>query len=167
MKHNVQSFIERVLVNEIRTIVDSDAHCFVSVALMVQGIEFLGACLGENGSTANQFREAIRQLFPTSYHRFNEGDQFDLHKNLSGGFAPILNPESRVKIIVDHDTSEFGKHLEVKNIIGEPKLVLVTQALFNDFEQACVNIQSKIERSEIKSVQLNGCLVAVDPDAGE
>ena len=102
----ILDFIQRVLIDEFKEIQQDEGHLYVSFSLICQGIEFLGACLDSDafsskGLGAPRFRRAICDLFPTSYHEFNQGSgkPFDLYENLRCGWLQVILPGSRLELI--------------------------------------------------------------------
>jgi len=149
---NILDFIQRVLIDQFREVLQGEGHLCVSLSLVCQGIEFLGACLDSEpfpakGLNAPRFRRAIYDLFPASYHPFNQGSgrPLDLYENLRCGLLHIFWSESRLEIV--RRSEQVGTtlhHLEVREIRGMSRLILVSEDLFEDYEKACIEIISKI-----------------------
>lgn len=148
---DVKEFIKSFLIKEIKEI-QNNGHHYLSFGLISQGIEFLGACLDNNNfiverESGNRFRLAIKEVFPTTYHRYNngKGTPYDLYENLRCGLLHIAVPRSEIELIQQVEIPLFGNHLEIKNIRGKDSLVLVSQNFMSDFETACLDVISKIE----------------------
>ena len=149
---NILDFIQRVLIDQFKEIHQGEGHLCISLSLICQGIEFLGACLDSEpfsakGLSAPRFRKAIYDLFPANYHPFNQGSgrPLDLYENLRCGLLPIFLSGSRVEVV--HRSEQAGstlRHLEVREIRGMSRLVLVLEDLFEDYEKACRQIISRI-----------------------
>ncbi len=148
----VSDFIQKVLIDEFKTIQQGEGHHYISFSLISQGIEFLGACLDSEpftakGLSAPRFRRAIHDLFPLSYHQFNQGTgkPFDLYENLRCGLLHVILPGSRIELIRKSETAiHTVNHLEVKEIRGINRLVLISEDLFEDYEKACKEIIARI-----------------------
>jgi hypothetical protein len=148
----ILDFIQKFLIDEFKEIQQDEGHHYISLNLICQGIEFLGACLDSEpfsakGLSAPRFRRAIYDLFPTSYRKFNQGSgrSFDLYENLRCGLLHVILPESPLELIRRTEKTKFNvNHLEVKEIRGINRLVLVLEDLFDDYEKACEEIIARI-----------------------
>lgn len=148
----VLDFIQKVLIDEFKEIQQDESHGYLSLSLLSQGIEFLGACLDSEpfsakGLSAPRFRRAIYDLFPTPYRPFNQGSgkPFDLYENLRCGLWHAILPGSRLELIRRSEKEKFNaNHLEIKEIRGMDRLVLVSEDLFDDYEKACEEIIARI-----------------------
>jgi hypothetical protein len=148
----ILDFIQKVLIDEFNEIQQDEEHLYISCSLLCQGIELLGACLDSDafsakGLEAPRFRKAIYDLFPTSYHEFNQGSgkPFDLYENLRCSLLQAVLPESRwVLIRRSEKVNLHVNHLEVIEIRGMNRLVLVSEDLFDDYEKACREVMARI-----------------------
>jgi hypothetical protein len=160
----ILDFIQKVLINEFKEIQQDEGHPYISFSLICQGIEFLGACLDSEpfsakGLSAPRFRRAIYDLFPRSYHKFNQGSgkPFDLYENLRCGIIHVILPGSQLELIRRTEKAKFSaNHLEVKEIRGIDKLVLVSEDLFEDYERACQEISARISDGRLSSWKFAG-----------
>ncbi len=160
----LSDFIQKVLIEEFREIQQDEGHHYISFGLICQGIEFLGACLDSNpfsakGLSAARFRRAIYDLFPTSYRTFNQGSgrPFDLYENLRCGLQHVILPESPIELIQQSEKEKFDvTHLEVKEIRGIDRLVLVSEDLFDDYEEACKEIMARIRDGRLRGWKFAG-----------
>jgi len=154
----VSEFIQKVLIDEFKEIQQEEGHHSISFSLISQGIEFLGACLDSEpfsakGLNAPRFRRAIYDLFPPSYHQFNQGTgkPFDLYENLRCSLLHVILPGSRIELIRRSEIAAFNvNHLEIKEIRGIDRLILVSEDLFDDYEKACKEIIRRISDSRLK-----------------
>ncbi len=161
---NILDFIQKVLIDEFKEIQQDERHHTLSFSLICQGIEFLGACLdseafSNKGLRAPRFRRAIYDLFPTSYHQFNQGSgrPFDLYENLRCGLFHFILPGSRLELIRRFEKSKFNaNHLEVKEIRGMNRLLLVLEDLFDDYEKACQEIIARIRDGRLSGWKFAG-----------
>jgi hypothetical protein len=162
----ILDFIQKVLIDEFKEIQQDEGHPYISFSLICQGIEFLGACLDSEpfsakGLSAPRFRRAIYDLFPRSYHKFNQGSgkPFDLYENLRCGLIHVILPGSRLELIQRTEKAKFSaNHLEVKEIRGIDRLVLVSEDLFEDYERACQEIIARISDSRLSGWKFAGDL---------
>jgi len=148
----ISDFIQNVLIDEFKKIQQDEGHLYVSLSLICQGIEFLGACLDSDafsgkGLGASRFRRAVWDLFPASYHEFNRGSgkPFDLYENLRCGLLQVILPGSRLELIRRSEKAErHAHHLDVREIGGMKRLIVVSEDLFDDYEKACKEVIARI-----------------------
>ena len=157
-------FIQRVLMEEFRNLQRDGEHDTISLSLLCQGIVFLGACLDSEpfsakGLSAPRFRKAVYDLFPASYHPFNQGSgrRYDLYENLRSSLFHIILTGSYLELIRRSQKAERNvHHLEVKEIRGMNRLVLVSEDLFEDYEEACKEIIARIRDGRLKGWKFLG-----------
>jgi hypothetical protein len=157
-------FIQKVLIETFEEIQHNEGHRYISLSLICQGIEFLGACLdsepfSSKGLNAPRFRRAIYDLFPTSYRPFNQGSgkPFDMYENLRCSLFQIILPESRLELIQRCGKGELdAHHLQIKEIRGILRLVLVLEDLFEDYEKACKEIIARITDGRLRGWKFEG-----------
>ena len=160
----VLDFIQKVLIDEFKEIQQDEGHPYLSFSLICQGIEFLGACLDSEpfsakGLSAPRFRRAIYDLFPASYRQFNQGSgkPFDLYEDLRCSLLHVILPGSRLELTRRTEKAKFNAHhLEIKEIQGMSKLVLVLEDLFEDYERACKEIILRIDDGRLRGWKF-GC----------
>jgi len=163
---NVSDFIQKVLIEEFKEIQKHEGYHYISFSLLCQGIEFLGACLDSDafsnkGLSAARFRRAICDLFPISYQEFNRGSgkPFDLCENLRCALFHIILSGSPLELIRRSERVKFnGNHLEVKEIRGMDRLILVLEDLFDDYEEACQEIIARIRDGRLSGWKFAGDL---------
>ena len=163
----ILDFIQKVLIDEFKEIQQDEGHPYISFSLICQGIEFLGACLDSEpfsakGLSAPRFRKAIYDLFPTSYRKFNQGTgkPFDLYENLRCSLVHVILPGSPLELIQRTEKVKFNvSHLEVKEIRGVNRLVLILEDLFEDYERACQEIIARISDGRLRSWKFAGDLL--------
>ncbi len=149
---NILDFIQKVLINEFKEIQQNKGDRFISLNLICLGIEFLGACLDSEpfsakGLSAPRFRRAIYDLFPTSYQKVNQGSGklFDLYENLRCGLFLVILPGSPLALIQRSEEEKLdAHHLDIKEIQGMDRLVLVLENFFDDYEGACKEIIARM-----------------------
>lgn len=160
----ILEFVQRVLIDELREIQRNGGHHYISFSLICQGIEFLGACLDSEplsakGLSAPRFRRAIYDLFPVSYHPFNQGTgkPFDLYEIFRCGLLHVILPGSRLELIRRAEKAQLhAEHLDIKEIRGLDRLVLVLEDLFDDYEKACNEIISRIRGGQLSAWKFTG-----------
>jgi len=160
----ILEFVQKVLIDEFKEIQRDESHRHLSFGLIYQGIEFLGACLDSDpfsakGLSAPRFRRAIYDLFPVSYHPFNQGTgkPFDLYEIFRCGLVHVILPGSRLELIGRPEKAQLhAEHLEIKEIRGLDRLVLVLEDLFDDYEKACVEIISRIRDGRLSTWKFTG-----------
>lgn len=166
----LKEFIGHVLINEIKAIQQTHGHHYLSFGLIAQGIELLGACLDstnfhKRGKSSDRFRNAINKLFPEKYKAHNnKASQYDLYANLRCGLLHVVIPGSHIELIQeDEKTTYGGGHLDIKNIRGGDRLLLVSQEFFTDFEKACNEIVKRIDSGAIDPKKVSVELIATEP----
>ena len=161
---DIPDFIQKVLIDEFKQIQRGEVPLYLSSALLGQGIAFLGACLDSEpfsakGLSAPRFRKAIYDLFPPTYHRFNQGTGklFDLYENLRLGLLLPILPGIRLDLRRRIETEERGaNHLDVLEIRGMSKLVLVWEDMLEDYERACEEVMASIRDGRLKGWKFEG-----------
>ncbi len=154
----IADFIRSVLIEELKEIQQDKDHLYLSFNLICQGIEFLGACLDKEpfsakGLSAARFRKAIHDLFPVAYHRFNQGSgrPFDLYEDLRCSLLHAILPGSCLEFIRQCEKETLqANHLEVKDVEGVKRLVLVLEDLSDDYEKACREVIERISQGRLK-----------------
>ncbi len=147
-------FIQEVLIDKFKEILQNEENPYILFSLICQGIEFLGACLDSEpfsakGLGASRFRRTIHDLFPSVYRPFNQGSgkPFDLYEDLRCSLLHVLLPGSQLELIRRSEKERLhATHLEVKEVRGMNRLILVLEDLFDDYEKACREIISRINR---------------------
>jgi hypothetical protein len=160
----IPDFIQKVLIDELKEIQHGEGHLYLSSALLGQGIEFLGACLDSEpfsakGLSAPRFRRAIYDLFPPAYHRFNQGTgkPFDLFENLRPGLLLPILPGARLELLRRIEREKWrANHLDVMEIRGMNRLVLVWEDLLEDYESACKEVMARIRDGRLKGWKFEG-----------
>ena len=164
----ISEVIQEVLIDEFKEIQQDERYYYISFNLICQGIEFLGACLDSDafsnkGLRAPRFRRAIYDLFPTSYHKYNQGSgkPFDLYENLRCVLFHVILPGSRFELVRRCEKPAFdANHLEVKEIRGINRVVLVLEDLFDDYEKACKEIIARITDGRLSGWKFEGDLLS-------
>lgn len=160
----ILNFIQKVLIETFEEIQHEEGHRNISFSLICQGIEFLGACLDSEpfsakGLNAPRFRRAIYDLFPTSYRPFNQGSgkPFDMYENLRCSLFQSILQESRLELIQRCGEAELdAHHLQITEIQGIPRLVLVLEDLFDDYASACKEIIARITDGRLSGWKFEG-----------
>jgi hypothetical protein len=168
----ISDFIQRILIDEFKEIQEDEEHQSLALSLICQGIDFLGACLDSEpfsakGLSGPRFRRAIYDLFPTSYHQFNQGSgkPFDLYENLRCSLFHVILPGARLELLRRSENQESNTHhLQVKEIRGMNRLVLVSEDLFVDYEKACKEIIARIKDGRLSGWKFAGDLLTRDDD---
>ncbi|MFB3885503.1 MAG: hypothetical protein ACE144_09765 [Thermodesulfobacteriota bacterium] len=150
----ISDFIQAVLIDQFKEIQQKEENNYISFNLICQGIEFLGACLDSEpfsakGLGASRFRRAVHDLFPKTYQPFNQGSgkPFDLYEDLRCSLLHVILPGTPLALIRRSEKEQFhATHLEVKEIQGVNRLVLVLEDLFDDYEKACREIISRMNQ---------------------
>lgn len=169
MALTVPEFIDQVLIHGISQVQTVAGQHYLSFSLISQGVEFLGACIDthpfhEDGHSTTRFREAISNLFPATYHPYNGRDlPFDLYSNLRCGIVHAAVPTNEIELIQREEIPQFGNHLEIKNIRGNDRLILVSQEYLQDFIGACEEIIDQINNGTLTDTKLHRDFLGVEP----
>ena len=165
MAHTIKTFIEKVLINQIRRIQQEHNFHYLSFGLISQGIEFLGACLDEHPFDTNlrisrhRFATTILELFPPPYHSCASippasSPEYSLYKSLRCGFLHIMVPKSNLEVIQEKEKTTYNcSHLDIVEIRGNERFVLVSQEFFADFERACQEVIRRHDAGELHSTK--------------
>jgi hypothetical protein len=132
-----KEFIENVLINEIKDVVDR--HAYLSFLLIAVGIEFLGKCLLIEKPNWNDIKpdaafkkgmELICEIEP-EYSKHNLKDE------LRNGFAHTLSPKSKIALSeIKHGAKNFQNN-------NSGQTILVAEIFYRDFVIACRHIIEK------------------------
>jgi CRISPR/Cas system CMR subunit Cmr4 (Cas7 group RAMP superfamily) len=69
----------------------------------------------------------------------------------------IVLPESRLELIRRSEKTKFHvDHLEIKEIRGIDRLVLVLEDLFEDYERACKEMIARIKEGRLSGWKFEG-----------
>ena len=112
-------------------------------------IKWGGVNWNKTGISEKRFNGALEEFSNTGY-KIHIGTDYDLYKMLRCGLIHSNVPGSHVELIQEGECPKFGNHLEIVDIRGEKRLLLVSKHFLKDFEEACMKIQKKIERREIR-----------------
>jgi len=156
---NIHGFIDGILIGQISRIQDigkdggKDCH-YLSFTLVCVGIEFLGACFdghpfNEQGHSKVRFKRAITELFPANYHKHAQR----LYTSLRNGLAHVALSKSDIGLTQIKESKLFGtKHLTMHS----GRLILISEAFFDDFVSACEKLEEMIKRGELTNPKLHG-----------
>jgi hypothetical protein len=154
MSHTVPSFIRQVYIQEIGDIA-KEQH-YLSIMLMMMGIEFLGQCADPNkpfeyyaeGYGKCRFNDATQRLFPAKH--FQISHRLDFYSRLRNGFAHKMRPASPRP---DGATTQTPKDIYLIGPTNEwPHLyeddycvVIRSDGLYEHFKDACEKCINFIE----------------------
>lgn len=162
-KMKIDEFIEHVLINQIKRIQQEHGFHYISFSLIASGIEFLGACFSPmkfrfmetEHTRRSRFIYAILKLFPVYYHTFIDEGDHDLFNKFYSPMTNVLLPGSGIELIQAKEIDEYGNHLEVKNIRGKERLILVSEHLFTDFENACWQVVDLYREGKLPKAKMD------------
>ncbi|MCX6256283.1 MAG: hypothetical protein NTW49_00015 [Bacteroidia bacterium] len=147
MEQNWQNFIRAQLITDIGRLLEHGFD-YISVAIMVQAIEFMGSLLDDKPLRARnqskiRFGHAISRLFDKRYASLNANNW--LYDKLRNHMAHQFIPSSWIIITRSVDLKS-GKHLQRD---GE-KLIIAADAFYSDFKQACEKLISLLDSGRLK-----------------
>ena len=146
MSHTVPSFIRQVYIEEIGKI--TEKQHYLSIMLMMMGIEFLGQCADPvkpfayyaTGYGECRFNDATQRLFPAKHAQISH--RLDFYSRLRNGFAHKMRP-ARPRL--DSASTQTPKEIYLIGPTDEwPHLyeddhcvVIRSDKLYEDFKDAC------------------------------
>jgi len=137
-----KNFILETLIEKIGRIVHVDAY--LSFVLISSGIEFLGKCVdvnskwGDEGLSKKQFKNAIEELFPESYHSLMD----DLYSDLRCGLVHRITPGSIS--LTQNGNDQNGEIQYISHpYIKKGRKILVVEYFYFDFVEACKKVLAK------------------------
>ena len=138
-----KKFIKDFIIQEIENLL-TDGHTRAAFVMMSQTIEVFGSFLDNKPFKAKaqskiRFRNAIYQLFPPRYTKFNKGDR--LYNQFRSALTHMFIPSSHL-----HLTKTDDKHL----ILEEGKLIISAPILLKDIKRAGNTILKRLEKGELK-----------------
>lgn len=142
--HNLKSFIETVLVKQLKVMAYSGDTQYLAFGNIAMGIEFLGACtdgkpFNKSGLSKARFKAGIetymKQVNPL-YSDYNAPQNpYCLYKNLRCGMAHIIRPQGNIGLIGKAGAQGAGRsHLELFN---NDCILLTAEDFYDDFAKAC------------------------------
>jgi hypothetical protein len=143
-----EKFIREHIVKEISQLLE-EGHVRIAFVMMAQSIEVLGSFLDNKPFRAKaqskiRFRNAIFQLFPPRYTRFNKSDR--LYNQFRSSLTHMFIPSSHLKMVND------GKsHLTEKN----GALIIDARTLLKDIEIAGEKILKRLKSEEIRRKKIS------------
>jgi CRISPR/Cas system CMR subunit Cmr4 (Cas7 group RAMP superfamily) len=82
-----------------------------------------------------------------------------LYEDLRCSILHVILPGSQFKLIQRTEKIKFdANHLEVKEILGMDRLILVLEDLFDDYEKACKEVIVRISDGRLKGWKFEGDL---------
>lgn len=154
--HNLKSFIETVLVKQLKVMSYSGDTQYMAFGNIAMGIEFLGACtddkpFDQSGLSKARFKAGIdiyMKQINFLYSDYNDPSKpYYLYKNLRCGMAHIIRPQGNIGLIGKAGAQGAGRsHLELLN---NHCILLTAEDFYEDFAKACnlllVDLQSKTD----------------------
>lgn len=129
-----KAFIETVLVNEIKDVVER--HPYLSFLLISVGIEFLGKCMMTDKQKWNEIKaeKAFKLGMELIYAVNPEYKKLNLKSELRDGFAHTFLPKSKIALSqASHGIKNFQRNLQLQT-------VLVAETFYEDFASACKTV---------------------------
>jgi len=126
-----KEFIEHVLINEIKDVVDR--HPYLSFLLISVGIEFLGKCLLVEKQNWNKIKpeKAFNKGLELMCNVDPEYSTINLKDELRNGLAHTFMPKSKIALSeIKHGARNFQKN-------NSGQTILVAEIFYRDFVKAC------------------------------
>jgi hypothetical protein len=166
-KINVRQFINGILIDNIGAVVNTGNH-YLGFGL-AQGIELIGAIIEDDaaerqlnshsefeteGKSRRRFYNGLGVFSNPNYQAYcsqrrkDANVDYDLYNHLRCGYAHLLKPTGLVKVTTKPEAINDGnRHLEIDPRTGG--LILVSEILFTDFQEACEKVIQMIDQSLI------------------
>lgn len=131
----------------------SQSAPYIKFLLIVNGIEFLGACLDElpideNKRSEERFNNALNKLFEKKYHKYSKANaEVYFYRDLRCGMVHQLRPRN-IGFTTQNESKVDGTIHLVKDK-GSGMLVLVLEEFYDDFEFACKKLIKMIENGKV------------------
>jgi hypothetical protein len=148
---NISDFIGKVIVCELKKIIEVGGFHYLGFLLVAVSIECLGAFfdknpIEENGHSEDRFKKGLK-LFPDKYKQYrNSGNRYYLYNQLRNGMIHQLRPLGRLELTHRNETNTNGyKHLQKIGEGDNEQLVLVIEDFYSDLKKACNALIKKAE----------------------
>lgn len=170
----VAEFLEVLFLDELGQIIEMHGNAYLKFLLIIQGIEFLGACDDNHPFEMNS--ELLREKLPRK--RFNRGLKFfrkEYHQFTGEGESPsvrffedLRNPmvhqfrPNQSKFRLSDQTSlihQGGLHLSYDH---KGRLILVLENFYQDFADAVRSVMRKIETGELNASKLTDPHITIE-----
>lgn len=170
----VVRFLETLFLQEMGDLVNSGGNSFIKFLLIIQGIEFLGACEDKHPFEMNQ--ELLRKNLPRKrfnrglkffrkeYHQFTgEGEsvQIKFFEDLRSTMVHQFRP-NQTKIRLSDRASVFGEEVLHLAMDHQNRLILVLEDFYHDFAKAVKLLMQKIESGEINASKLTDTHITIE-----
>lgn len=142
--HNLKSFIETVLIKQLKLIAYTGETQYLSFGNIAMGIEFLGACtdvhpFDRSGLSKDRFKAGIETYMKqvdSRYSDYNDPNKpYYLYKNLRCGMAHIIRPQGNIGLIGKAGAQAAGRsHLDLLN---SNCILLTAEDFYDHFAEAC------------------------------
>lgn len=133
--------IETVFLEELKEIVYFDKAPYIKFLLIIQGIEYLGACLDELPFTSEKrseerFNKALKKLFDKIYHKYaNKNAKVYFYQDLRCGMIHQFRVnQKKITFTTRKDANDIFLHLEKDQ---EGRIVFILEDFYEDFAKAC------------------------------
>ena len=156
----VPNFIKQVYIKEIGEI--ARTHDYLSIMLMMMGIEFLGHCADPSNSFAHygdgygekRFNDAAQRLFPKEH--WNPSHRLDFYSRLRNGFAHRMKPSKAAQnpmpeLVAGKEKIIYlaGRDCPHLHLFENSEfIVLRSDGLYTHFKTACEKCIALIENSK-------------------
>lgn len=169
-------FIDNVLVGDIKKVIDAGAG-YLAFGLIAEGVEFLGALMDdaefhEKNLSEKRFQSGIHQFFPTTYTKYNRKPANDadrrifLYEELRCGMAHVLRPKPRLGFTGRAD-GKAAQHLQLVRDGDTEILVLVLDAFFDDFVEACRKAKNQLKQRRHPKLSAGYLTIYTEPPPSE
>ena len=156
----LKGYINQYLIEEIKAIQDSNHH-YLSFFLISSGIELLGACIDKNQNfwkenrSRKRFDMCIQKLFPTDYHQYNNRDsKYYIYSDLRCGLLHSTLPKKNLELIQQKEAKQYHlNHLQVCEVRGNKRLILVSEDFYKDFKNACNKLIEMIDKDQVNNIR--------------
>ncbi|MFC3417170.1 hypothetical protein [Algoriphagus hitonicola] len=161
-------FLEVLFLHELGGIIGSFGNAYLKFLLIIQGVEFLGACeddkpfeLYERKLPKDRFNKGLRN-FRKEYHPFTgEGSSIKFFEDLRSPMVHQFRPNQSKFRLSERTSSDFQGELHLA-FDHQGRLILVLEDFYEDFADAVRSVMRKIELGELNASKLTDPHITVE-----
>lgn len=164
----VSEFLETLFLEELGGIIGIYGNAYLKFLLIIQGIEFLGACednfpfeLYQKELPKKRFNKGLRN-FKKEYHPFTgEGSSIKFFEDLRSPMVHQFRPNQSKFRLSDRTSSYFQGELHLA-FDHQGRLILVLEDFYEDFADAVRSVMRKIEAGELNASKLTDPHITIE-----
>lgn len=165
---NASKFLQVLFLQELGALVDSFSSAYLKFLLIIQGIEFLGACeddypfeLYQKELPKKRFNKGLRN-FRKDYHPFTgEASSIKFFEDLRSPMVHQFRPNQSKIRLSDRTSSYFQGELHL-SYDHRGRLILVLEDFYQDFADAVKSVMQKIESGQLNASKLTDPHITIE-----